>query len=259
MATTKPKTKSKVSKQTIYFTVFALAWALLATAASQFVVAYPMFWLLGEKFSTPLWTCIYYALSYALTLALIIFIPPRLVRLLQQRRQQPVTDTKNNPLATNITELGVQHLPTFTDIGLAPIGYVVYLFGANLITRLMLLFPWFQADQTQNTGFGYFLTTVDRLLAILALVIIAPVAEELVMRGWLYGKLRSRLKAPITILLVSILFALLHGQWNVAVDVFALSVVLCSLREITGTVWSGMLLHILKNGIAFYLLYITGF
>ena len=60
-------------------------------------------------------------------------------------------------------------------------------------------------------------------------------------------------------ILTSIVFAFLHGQWNVAVTVFALSLILCSMREITGTIWSGVLLHMLSNGIAFYLLYIGGF
>ena len=92
----------------------------------------------------------------------------------------------------------------------------------------------------------------------IALVFIAPIAEEIIMRGWLYGKLRSRLPLPLAIVLTSILFGFLHGQWNVGVGVFALSLVLCSLREITGTIWSGILLHILSNGIAFYLLYIGG-
>ena len=91
----------------------------------------------------------------------------------------------------------------------------------------------------------------------IALVFIAPIAEEILMRGWLYGKLRTKLKAPLAILLVSLVFALLHGQWNVGVTVFSLSLVLCTLREITGTIWSGIILHMLSNGIAFYLLYVA--
>ena len=39
---------------------------------------------------------------------------------------------------------------------------------------------------------------------------------------------------------------------------FALSIVLCGLREITGTIHAGILLHMLKNGIAFYLLFVMG-
>ncbi len=258
------KTTFKFNKQTAYFVIFVLAWTILAMTASQ-LIAYPMAWILGEKISTPLWTCIYYALTYTLTLVLIIYIPPRIFNLARQRQARSTiakTNTKTtqdsqNPLATNADEIGLQHLPTFVDIGLAPIGYIIYTIGATLVINLMKLFPWFQADQTQEVGFGYFITTGDRILAMLALVIIAPIAEEIIMRGWLYGKLRSRLKVPLAILLVSIVFAFLHGQWNVGVGVFMLSLVLCGLREITGTIWSGILLHIISNGIAFYLLYIA--
>ena len=59
----------------------------------------------------------------------------------------------------------------------------------------------------------------------------------------------------LAIFLVSLLFGVVHLQWNVGVNVFAMSVVLCGLREITGTIYSGIVLHILKNGIAFYILY----
>ena len=50
----------------------------------------------------------------------------------------------------------------------------------------------------------------------------------------------------------------MHFQWNVGVNVFALSVVLCALREITGTIYAGILTHMIKNGVAFYLLYLVG-
>ncbi len=255
--TTQPQSRHRIDKTTVYFAIFVLAWTALAMTASQYII-YPMSWVLGSKITSPLWTCIYYMFTYLLTLFLVIYIPPRLFNLYRQK-QNPSRSSKANLLATNSTELGLQHLPTFVDIGLAPIGYVVYIIGANLLTNIMTIFPWFQSDQVQETGFSYFIATGDRILAMIALVIVAPIAEEIIMRGWLYGKLRSRIKAPIAILLVSVLFGLLHGQWNVGVGVFVLSVVLCSLREITGTIWSGMLLHILSNGIAFYLLYVAGF
>ena len=62
----------------------------------------------------------------------------------------------------------------------------------------------------------------------------------------------------ISIFLVSLLFGIVHLQWNVGVNVFAMSIVLCGLREITGTVYAGILTHMIKNGVAFYLLYILG-
>jgi membrane protease YdiL (CAAX protease family) len=52
-------------------------------------------------------------------------------------------------------------------------------------------------------------------------------------------------------------FGAVHGQWNVAIDVFSLSLIMCGLREITGNIWAGALLHMLKNGLAFYILFIN--
>jgi len=243
-------TKAK-SRRNFWLILAMLTWVLVAMVASQLIIGLPMICLLQDKFERPLWTCIFYALSYGLSLFLVIGVPKLLAKRFPKAKQADFD--------TNATELGFKSLPTFVDIGLAPIGYVVYLIGATALTNLMNLLPWFNPDQAQDVGFSYFVTTGDRILAMIALVLIAPVAEEIIMRGWLYGKLRQRLKVPLAMLLVSLLFGFLHGQWNVGVGVFVLSLVLCGLREITGTIWSGILLHMLTNGIAFYLLYIVGF
>ena len=88
----------------------------------------------------------------------------------------------------------------------------------------------------------------------------------MIFRGWLYGKLREKMSESmseaasivISSLLVSVLFGTIHMQWNVGLNVFALSLVMCGLREVTGTIYAGILLHMLKNGLAFYLLYVIG-
>lgn len=256
--------KSKRSTyQTIGFVVFLLAWVVISMTASQLLIGIIMIAILQDSFNQPLWTFIYYGLTYIISLLLVIYIPPRLYALLRQHiliKKTNKTSLKStqpqNPLNTNTEQLGMQHAPTFVDIGLAPIGYIVYLALSMLFTTIMSIFTWFNANETQDVGFSYYLTGTNRIIAMVALVFIAPIAEEIIMRGWLYGKLRERLSLPLAMFLTSILFGFLHGQWNVGVGVFALSLVLCSLREITGTIWSGMLLHMLSNGIAFYLLYI---
>ena len=104
------------------------------------------------------------------------------------------------------------------------------------------------------------------MLAFITLVVIAPIAEELVFRGYLYGRMREKFSqvttqltaAIIASLLVSILFGIVHLQWNVGVNVFALSLVACAMREFTGTIYAGILLHMIKNGLAFYFLFVLG-
>lgn len=254
------RAKAKISWSSVRYVIFLLVWVAVAMTVSQYVVGLPLMWILGDKLAEPFWTCIYYGLTYILALVLVIIAPPRIVEWIKKTREVKGF-TKNKvdlpTLQTSREELGLRDLPTVIDVGLAPIAYVVYLVLSFVFTNAMTAFAWFDAEETQDVGFGYFITTNDRIIAMIALVFIAPIAEEIIMRGWLYGKLREKLQIPVAILLTSLLFGFLHGQWNVSVGVFALSLVLCGLREITGTIWSGMLLHMLSNGVAFYLLYIA--
>ena len=121
-------------------------------------------------------------------------------------------------------------------------------------------------EEAQSVGFSLYVTGVERMITFVVLVVIAPIFEEIIFRGWLYGKLRGLFseKMPeiagiiVANFLVSLLFGIVHLQWNVGVNVFALSVVLCALREVTGTIYAGILTHMVKNGVAFYLLYVMG-
>lgn len=285
---TKKPFKLKLStRRKIAYADFVLAWTALSITVSQYAIAFPMAWILGAKATEPFWTLIYYILYNTVAVALVIFVPPKLAALYRRnhdakgalkpaRAPKPAEPPKNSSAAskaptktatalapaadelfsTNPEELGIASWPTFVDIGLAPIAYFAYAIIANIATNFLSNFAWFDAGQEQNVGFSYFLTTGDRVFAMLAIVFIAPIAEELIMRGWLYGKLRNKFKIPLAIFLTSALFGILHGQLNVGISVFILSAILCGLREITGTIWSGMLLHILSNGIAFYILYV---
>lgn len=258
-STTESSPKS-TKLQKFWYVAILVAWTVLAFIVSQFIIGIPMVLILHERFNQTVWIGTYFALIYILTILLVIFLPPQLLRLYKARHTKAKVPAKLAKLTTtNLNQLGLDQYPTFVDLGLAPIAYVVYLILANIALNFMSIFSWFDAAQAQNTGFTFFITTGERIIAILALVFIAPIAEEIIMRGWLYGKLRNKLKAPIAILIVSILFAFLHGQWNVGISVLILSIILCGLRELTGTIWCGILLHILVNGVAFYVSYSIGF
>ena len=209
------------------------------------VVGLIMGLLLGpEQLNKPVWSGVYSLLSYVIALLLIVLVPPKIIK-----KAKPPTREG----------LGLKGLPTWTDIGLSPVGYIVSTLLAMGLVWLFSLFPWFNAEQSQATGFSPFMAGGEKIIAFLVLVVLAPIVEEIIFRGWLYGKLRARMSMVPAILIVSVLFGLMHFQWNVGVNVFALSVVLCILREITGTIYAGILTHMIKNGVAFYLLYVVGF
>ncbi|MBQ6396023.1 CPBP family intramembrane metalloprotease [Candidatus Saccharibacteria bacterium] len=199
-----------------------------------------------ERLNTPVWTAIVGALVYLSSTLVIILLPQKLFHRGKTSRE----------------ELGLKGLPTWADLALAPLGLIVYFIIALVLLQVFSLFPFFDASEVQETGFSVLGSGLDRVIAFFALVVAPAVAEELIFRGWLYGKLRAKIPGRTASLIVSVLitsltFALIHRQWNVGVNVFAMSLVLCALREITGTIYSGILLHMLKNSIAFFLLFIA--
>ena len=159
----------------------------------------------------------------------------------------------------SLETIGLQKLPTWLDIGLALAGFITYFILTAVVLSLVSSFlPSVDLNQSQDVGFDTVTGGYTMLLAFVTLVVVAPVAEEVLFRGYMYGKLKqARIPVWLAILVVSTIFGLIHGQWNVFFDTFTLSIVLCVLREITGNIWASILLHMIKNGIAFYILFIN--
>ena len=264
------KTPHKQGWKLVFYVIAAITWVAASIIASQVLIGNVMLIALGrEVFTQTVPTAVYSALSYLLAMFLIIYVPTKVS--VKWKIENEVDDgepreERHHRSSISRAELGLSGMPTWTDIGLAPIGLVVSLLLAAGLVALFSLFPWFDAEEAQNVGFNFYLNGLDRLIAFITLVIVAPIAEEVIFRGWLYGKLRGKTSAQmnnvlsmvLSSLLVSVLFGVVHMQWNVGVNVFAMSLVMCGLREITGTIYAGILLHMLKNGLAFYLLYVLG-
>lgn len=247
-AWSKQKHKSKAWK--IFLTVLELVmftgWALIALEISKQIM-YGALLLLTNVFGVELTATatLETALSavvYVIDLIVTIGIPALIFC------EKPTRDS-----------LGLRGLFTWTDIGMGVIGFILSMIGALIVTALAAaIFPWIDMEQAQEVGYDNISGFKDMMMAFLALVVIAPVAEEIVFRGWLYGKLRRRTWAIPAILLTSVAFGVAHGQWNVGITVGVMSVFMCLIREMTGTVYGGMIVHMLKNGLAFYMLFIYG-
>ncbi|HEV7951779.1 MAG TPA: type II CAAX endopeptidase family protein [Candidatus Saccharimonadales bacterium] len=169
-------------------------------------------------------------------------------------------------LKTSRKDIGLTRLPSWMDLGLAPAGFVIYLLLSGLMMyAVSQLVSGFDASESQDIGFQNLTQGYEYALAFVTLVMIAPIAEEAIFRGYLYGKLRKSVPIWAAMLVTSLLFGFLHMKWdggwlagaNVGLDVFILSVVMCGLREATGSIWAGIVLHMMKNGLAFYLLFIN--
>ncbi|MBR3324123.1 CPBP family intramembrane metalloprotease [Candidatus Saccharibacteria bacterium] len=225
------------------------AWTFVVVVGVQFALWAILVKILPNNILTmPVTNMLFSATGYVLAILILVLLTPRIVQLIKKQ---------NKPEKFSRDKLGLGGLLTWTDIGLAPIGYIASIALAAGLTMLFSLMPWFNASEAQELGYSHYMMGIERGVAFIALVVIAPIAEEIVFRGWLYGKLRVNIPKWVAILITSLVFGAIHMQWNVGITVFAMSVVNCILREITGTIYAGTLVHMINNGVAFYLVYVA--
>lgn len=155
--------------------------------------------------------------------------------------------------------------PRLRDAGwalaLLPLYYGSYIV---IVEVAALLIPSLDVNQKQQIGFEGIHGFVPLLITFISLAVIPPIVEETVMRGFLFTSLRSRLSLLWATLITSVLFALGHLQfgsgapllWVAALDTFTLSLFLIYLRQKTDSLAASMLLHALKNTVAFLTIFI---
>jgi membrane protease YdiL (CAAX protease family) len=100
---------------------------------------------------------------------------------------------------------------------------------------------WFDEDLAWG-GWGIVIASL------LGTVVFAPVLEEIVFRGLLYGTLRRRLGWPLAAVLSALVFAAAHGYGVAGFgSVFASGVMWAVAYEKTGSVLPGMIAHAANN------------
>ncbi|HJQ08943.1 MAG TPA: CPBP family intramembrane glutamic endopeptidase [Candidatus Saccharimonadales bacterium] len=159
--------------------------------------------------------------------------------------------------------LGYNRRPQWRDLAYATLGFAVYFVLLIIVSNAVGSLTGIDLDQKQELGFDNVFTDTQRLMAFISLVVLPPVVEETLFRGFLFGGLRRRLPFWWATLLTSILFAAPHLLassegllWVAGLDTFILSLFLCYIREKTGSLWACIGLHAIKNGFAFMLLFI---
>lgn len=161
-----------------------------------------------------------------------------------------------NLYSTNFTTLGIKR-PIKSWYKPTLVALVIYvIFSIALISITSFIFNNFDPNQVQNVGISSTKNYLDKISGFLALVILTPLIEETLFRGLIFIGLRRTGTFWTAALVSSGLFALAHGQWNISIDTFALGIALCYLAENTRSIVPGMLIHALKNSIAFVLLFV---
>jgi membrane protease YdiL (CAAX protease family) len=96
------------------------------------------------------------------------------------------------------------------------------------------------------------------LLALFTGGVIAPIAEEVFFRGFVFAGLHRRLGLRRAVVLNAILFALVHILPTSWPPIFVLGVLFALLYEQTGSIWPAVAVHGAINSISFLALYVLG-
>lgn len=151
------------------------------------------------------------------------------------------------------------------DVLYALLGFGIYFISYAVVLQVVTkLIPSLNVNQQQQIGFNNATSVGQLVLTAISLVILPPIAEEILMRGFLYTSLKKSIPKIGAALITSVIFATAHlefGQgapllWVAAIDTFVLSLVLVFVREKTGRLWGPMGVHALKNSVAFISIYI---
>lgn len=142
---------------------------------------------------------------------------------------------------------GTRKVLRFSARGLDPLlllwGFVMMLAAGAVIEPVMTLLP---APPSSAYGRGFW--------AVLCVVGMAPVFEEVLCRGVILESVRAKYGVVAALFLPALFFAVLHGHPALAFNAFVMGLILGFIYIETDSIFSTILLHALNNGVAFLLI-----
>jgi membrane protease YdiL (CAAX protease family) len=157
-------------------------------------------------------------------------------------------------------QLGLRR-PPFWVFPLMPVLAVALQFLTGLISEALspLLHGMTNPQGCSiSQGFGQ-----DAYLGVIAIVVIAPIVEELTFRGFIFGGLRGRLGTTWAVVVSSVIFALAHtlsvggSILLLGPSLFVAGVALALVYERTRSIYPGMALHASFNLVAVVLIFMS--
>ncbi len=115
--------------------------------------------------------------------------------------------------------------------------YVITVFHLNLQTNDQVIL-----QQSKDAPYTTYAT-------LLASVIVAPICEETFFRSFVFAGFLNRMPVIVAIILSSFLFAVAHADLGSFAVLFFIGLALAFVRWRTRSIWPGIILHLLNNGV----------
>jgi membrane protease YdiL (CAAX protease family) len=147
--------------------------------------------------------------------------------------------------------VGWRPVSLWTIVKYVAVIMLVFFVLVGVALAVAKLVPGFNANQPQTNditkGAG-----AHPNLALFGLVLLPPIIEETIFRGFIFPAISKRTGVIWGAILSSLLFGAFHGQANVFVYTTILGLLLCFMYVRTKSIIPGMVLHMLNNFLAFY-------
>ncbi|MBQ7223852.1 MAG: CPBP family intramembrane metalloprotease [Erysipelotrichaceae bacterium] len=122
------------------------------------------------------------------------------------------------------------------------LAFAVIRFSWLLYYRLLARTPYWQALADEEGELSIFM--------ILYVAILAPLAEEIVFRGWFLKVLR-RYGTAVAVFFTAIAFGMMHGTVTQSIPAFFIGIVLAILAIRYESLVPGIILHVINNSLSF--------
>lgn len=93
-------------------------------------------------------------------------------------------------------------------------------------------------------------TTSDRMWIVFLAVVVAPLAEEFIFRGFLYGVLKRHFGPLAAMGATAVLFAAIHQNIPAIPTLAVLAIGFTLAYELTGSLWTPIVMHVIFNSIS---------
>jgi membrane protease YdiL (CAAX protease family) len=125
-------------------------------------------------------------------------------------------------------------------------AWIVATMLAAIVAQLLAMFHIQPEPQIAEQ----FIDLANPWIAVLATVVVAPIAEETFFRGVAFNAWAREYGVRRAVVLSALLFALIHGSLGALVPIFVLGVALAVIYRRTGNLASNIALHATFNGIS---------
>lgn len=147
------------------------------------------------------------------------------------------------------------------EVGRVFAVYATYFVCLVVVTVLVDSLLPVNVSQEQELGLSAPKAFIDYAQIFIMLAVLPPIFEEILFRGFLFQTLRRRIGLMSSAVLTSILFGAAHLEyenlnWIAAIDTLIFSGFLIYLVHKQKSLYGAILLHAIKNSIAFYVLFV---